>query len=131
MIGGWGSRPPLPFSQWESQAARDFEQAKRGGKLDEDETGAEREKRLRKLAQRGVVRLFNAIGAAQGAVGKDKDVEEQEKRKKLAVKVGIAAGENGLASAGPTVSRRPNVLGARGKNEACEWSLMCDFTWRC
>ncbi|GAA6025652.1 hypothetical protein JCM10207_008925 [Rhodosporidiobolus poonsookiae] len=119
VIGGWGSRPPLPFSEWESQAARDFERARRGGQLDADETGAEREKRLRKLAQRGVVRLFNAIGAAQGTAGKDKELEEQEKRKKLAVKVGVAEGST-AATLNPTgtVSRRPNVLGARGRGEA-------------
>ncbi|GAA5905092.1 hypothetical protein JCM8208_007681 [Rhodotorula glutinis] len=121
VIGGWGPRPPLPFSQWDSASARRFEAAKRGGRLEaeDNETGAEREKRLRKLAQRGVVRLFNAIGAAQGTVGKDKDVEEQEKRKKLAVKVGVKEGANGPAT-NPTggLSRRPNVLGARGKNDA-------------
>lgn len=121
VIGGWGPRPPLPFSQWDSASARRFEAAKRGGKLEaeDNETGAEREKRLRKLAQRGVVRLFNAIGAAQGTVGKDKDIEEQEKRKKLAVKVGVKEGANGPAT-NPTggLSRRPNVLGARGKNDA-------------
>ncbi|GAA5821803.1 hypothetical protein JCM11251_001033 [Rhodosporidiobolus azoricus] len=119
VIGGWGSRPPLPFSQWESQSARQFEKARRGGQLEDDETGAEREKRLRKLAQRGVVRLFNAIGAAQGVAGKDKELEEQEKRKKLAVKVGVADGST-TATLNPTgtVSRRPNVLGARGKGEA-------------
>ncbi|BGP19165.1 hypothetical protein JCM10213_006489 [Rhodosporidiobolus nylandii] len=119
VIGGWDARPPLPFSQWESKSARDFEAAKRGGRLEADETGAEREKRLRKLAQRGVVRLFNAIGAAQGVAGKDKEIEEQEKRKKLAVKVGVADGTTtaGLNPTG-TVNRRPNVLGARGKGEA-------------
>ncbi|KWU45143.1 hypothetical protein RHOSPDRAFT_16900 [Rhodotorula sp. JG-1b] len=118
VIGGWGPRPPLPFSEWESKAARDFEAAKRGGKLsvEEGETSAEREKRLRKLAQRGVVRLFNAIGAAQGVAGKDKDVEEQEKRRKLAVKVTAKDGEG--EGAAPTISRRPNILGARGKNDA-------------
>lgn len=122
VIGGWGPRPPLPFSEWESKAARDFEAAKRGGKLsvEEGETSAEREKRLRKLAQRGVVRLFNAIGAAQGVAGKDKDVEEQEKRRKLAVKVTAKDGEG--EGAAPTISRRPNILGARGKNDARESS---------
>ncbi|BGP57512.1 hypothetical protein JCM8202_002230 [Rhodotorula sphaerocarpa] len=115
VIGGWGPRPPLPFSEWESKAARDFERAKRGGTLvDEGETSAEREKRLRKLAQRGVVRLFNAIGAAQGVAGKDKDVEEQEKRKKLAIKATAKDGE----TESQAVSRRPNILGARGKNDA-------------
>ncbi|BGP42629.1 hypothetical protein JCM10449v2_006641 [Rhodotorula kratochvilovae] len=119
VIGGWGSRPPLPFSQWDSANARGFEAAKRGGRLEEDETGAQREKRLRKLAQRGVVRLFNAIGAAQGTIGKDKDVEEQEKRKKLAVKIGVKEGATAPSTnPGGTLSRRPNVLGARGKNEA-------------
>lgn len=120
VIGGWGPRPPLPFSEWESKAARDFERAKRGGTLvDEGETSAEREKRLRKLAQRGVVRLFNAIGAAQGVAGKDKDVEEQEKRKKLAIKATAKDGE----TESQAVSRRPNILGARGKNDARESHL--------
>lgn len=131
VIGGWGPRPPLPFSEWESKAARNFEQAKRGGKLvDEGETSAEREKRLRKLAQRGVVRLFNAIGAAQGVSGKDKDIEEQEKRKKLAVKVTAKDGGEG-DSQGKTLSRRPNILGARGKNDAREYLVVFSLVHGC
>ena len=86
-----------------------------------DETGAEREKRLRKLAQRGVVRLFNAIGAAQGAPVK----AEEESRKRLRGEAGASeAGEPRELGPGESmgpggkVTRRPNVLGARGKGEA-------------
>lgn len=92
------------------------------------ETGAEREKRLRKLAQRGVVRLFNAIGAAQGAPAK---AEREEKKRKLdegrsegGSMATTTMGE--LDGPGGKVLRRPNVLGGRGKGEACEswwWSF--------
>jgi len=55
VIGGWTARPAKPFSQW-SNYQDDVDQ-------DEERTlgGAEAEKVLRKLAQRGVVKLFNAI----------------------------------------------------------------------
>ncbi|KAK4690842.1 hypothetical protein P7C70_g9479, partial [Phenoliferia sp. Uapishka_3] len=63
VIAGWGARPNVAFSLWDSKSARQFERAQRGEEKEGVvvETGAEREKRLRKLAQRGVVRLFNAI----------------------------------------------------------------------
>lgn len=127
MIVGWGARPPLPFSLWESKSAREFERAQRGeGALkdgeEEVETGAEREKRLRKLAQRGVVRLFNAIGAAQGAPERS-EREEAKKRKREVDDEGSQAtttvGELGVNK----ITRRPNVLGGRGKGEACESSF--------
>lgn len=122
VIVGWGARPGLPFSQWESASAREFYRAQAGEVVGEvTESGAEREKRLRRLAQRGVVRLFNAIGAAQGAP--DKAERDEAKRRKLE-----AAGSDAASTAtttiegkaGGNVSRRPNVLGGRGKGEACE-----------
>ena len=82
------------------------------------ETGAEREKRLRKLAQRGVVRLFNAIAAAQGAPEK---LEKEEAKKRKRDDGGSEAGSNATNEEGapaPKILRRPNVLGGRGKGEA-------------
>ncbi|KAK4056219.1 hypothetical protein OIO90_002660 [Microbotryomycetes sp. JL221] len=122
VISGWAPRPPLPFSLWESQQARDFERARTGqaGDVPEGvENSAEREKRLRKLAQRGVVRLFNAIRAAQGAPERA-EWEDKLKRKAEAIEAG-GDGTQGQAteSSGPggKVTRRPNVLGGRGKGE--------------
>lgn len=129
VIAGWSARPALPFSQWESASARQFAKARAGQSAGDDglldETGAEREKRLRKLAQRGVVRLFNAIGAAQGAPVK---LQEEEEKKRIRVEGESEAGQQQLApgeSMGPggKIMRRPNVLGARGKGEARE----CDI----
>ena len=122
VIVGWGARPPLPFSLWESKSAREVERAQRGeGAHDEEvkvESGAEREKRLRKLAQRGVVRLFNAIGAAQGAPEKAQR-EEDKKRKREEEEEDARRNAEG-AGPGGKVTRRPNVLGGRGKGEARE-----------
>lgn len=97
------------------------------------ESGAEREKRLRRLAQRGVVRLFNAIGAAQGAP--DKADRDEAKRRKLEAN-GSDAGSTATTTAamieasraGGNVSRRPNVLGGRGKGEACAFNLLWSLT---
>lgn len=119
VIVGWGARPALPFSQWDSASAREFERAQNGeGSAQVTESGAEREKRLRRLAQRGVVRLFNAIGAAQGAP--DKAEREEAKRRKLEGNDEVTAIEG---KPGGNVSRRPNVLGGRGKGEAREFGL--------
>lgn len=121
VIAGWGARPALPFSQWESASAREFERAQHGEAEGEiTETGAEREKRLRRLAQRGVVRLFNAIGAAQGAPGKaERDEAKRRKTEDGMSDAGsIATTSAGVDSIGGKVSRRPNVLGGRGKGEA-------------
>ncbi|KDE04439.1 hypothetical protein MVLG_05153 [Microbotryum lychnidis-dioicae p1A1 Lamole] len=119
VIAGWGARPPLPFSLWESSQARDFEHARRGGdsSLSEVvESGAEREKRLRKLAQRGVVRLFNAIGAAQGVP--DRLDREDVKRRRTIESVATGLPRIGNGPLGGTIARQPNVLGGRGKAEA-------------
>ena len=51
VIAGWGPRPAVPFSQWNNVE----------GDHEWTVAGAEGEKVLRKLAQRGVVKLFNAI----------------------------------------------------------------------
>lgn len=60
VIAGWGPRPKKPFSQWTTQeTSRDWVPPS-----DPDQFvpgGAEGEKVLRKLAQRGTVKLFNAI----------------------------------------------------------------------
>ncbi|KAM0755198.1 hypothetical protein T439DRAFT_377554 [Meredithblackwellia eburnea MCA 4105] len=112
VIAGWSARPPLPFSQWESEDARRFAVAQHGaGKV---ESGAEREKRLRKLAQRGVVRLFNAIAAAQGAPER----KEREERRSGKSEAGSVVGERSVEGGESKTLRRPNVLGGRGKGEA-------------
>lgn len=135
MIVGWGARPNLPFSQWDSVSARAFARAQNGdGEDGGAETGAEREKRLRRLAQRGVVRLFNAIGAAQGAPAKA-DKEEAKKRKReagLESEMGsTATGYTGVGAEGEEgkkTLRRPNVLGGRGKGEACKSQFLLLLT---
>ncbi|KAM0792760.1 hypothetical protein ACM66B_002534 [Microbotryomycetes sp. NB124-2] len=121
VISGWGPRPPLPFSLWESQQARDFERARRGEAGQQAvpegvENSAEREKRLRKLAQRGVVRLFNAIRAAQGAPERAQ-WEEKMMQKKIEGKEENEQGQDATSAPGGKVTRRPNVLGGRGKGE--------------
>jgi hypothetical protein len=107
IIEGWGPRPALPFSLWESETAKAFEKAKNAGVLEEQETGAERERRLRKLAQRGVVRLFNAISAAQGV--QEKPEEKKRPREE--------DGQEGEQQPAAKVLKKPNVLGGRGKAE--------------
>lgn len=117
VIAGWGARPLVAFSLWDSKSARQFERAQRAPDAPAQETGAEREKRLRKLAQRGVVRLFNAIAAAQGAP--EKEAKEEAKKRKHDGR--SDAGSNATNEDGappPKILRRPNVLGGRGKGEA-------------
>lgn len=105
------------------------------------ESGAEREKRLRKLAQRGVVRLFNAIGAAQGAPEKAEWELKKRKRdeEKEAAKEDEGATDGTSLGPGGKVTRKPNVLGGRGKGEArellrpdrtgCQASTVADSRW--
>lgn len=65
VIAGWTPRPNTPFSQWNRI---DLETLQNDGSANPDAQslgGAEKEKELRRLAQRGAVRLFNAIKAAQ------------------------------------------------------------------
>lgn len=60
VIAGWGPRPKKPFSQWTAaEMSSDWVPPS-----DPDQFvpgGADGEKVLRKLAQRGTVKLFNAI----------------------------------------------------------------------
>lgn len=136
VIVGWGARPQLPFSQWDNSNARSYSLARAGtlsqglqgtGVEAEGETGAEREKRLRRLAQRGVVRLFNAIGAAQGAPAKAEEEEKKKRKADAMSEMGSTATTTVGAEDGPQgkLLRRPNVLGGRGKGETCE--LFCCF----
>lgn len=125
VIIGWGARPALPFSQWDSTSAREFQRAQEGDLNGEIvETGNEREKRLRKLAQRGVVRLFNAIGAAQGAPGKAEREEIKRRKLETGTENGSEAGTESGATVGGKVTKKPNVLGGRGKGEACEFTYL-------
>lgn len=105
VIAGWGSRPAIPFGTWDSTTAREFDRAQNGADGENVETGAEREKRLRRLAQRGVVRLFNAIGAAQGAPAKAE--RDEAKKRKL---------EDGMSDAGSTAGSTMGEGGIGGKS---------------
>ena len=57
LIAGWTPRPALPFSQW----AKHKEGTATEWKGESLVGGQEHEAALRKLAQKGVVKLFNAI----------------------------------------------------------------------
>ena len=141
-IADWGPRPRLPFSEWGSAHARAFARAQARHIADvnglddsaEDEGAQEREKRLRRLAQRGVIKLFNAIGAAQGVPLKH---EKALSSRASASRAGSTAAASGGASqagddaestaAGSSARmsdvskstlKRGNVLGSKGKSEA-------------
>lgn len=122
VIAGWTARPNVPFSQWNGVDATD-------DKTEHGIGGAEKEKELRRLAQRGVVRLFNAIKAAQYTE------EAVTKSGVAAIKAdeGSSAGHaikdaspapsaaGSIAGQGP-VTRAPNIMGSRGRQEACEYT---------
>lgn len=127
VIAGWTPRPNVPFSQWAKLPAQ--------GSSDSTEHaagGADKEKELRRLAQKGAVRLFNAIKAAQTT---EQSVEEgtapsrtsaikDEARRSIkeaspagSVASSIVAGKPGLVIAD---KGRANILGSRGRQEARE-----------
>jgi hypothetical protein len=58
VIGGWHGRPAKPWNEWNERAD---ENAMAKGTMESVPGGADAEKALRRLAQRGVVKLFNAI----------------------------------------------------------------------
>lgn len=131
VIGGWTPRPAVPFSEWLVQNSQHQRQE---GLLT---GGVSQEKVLRRLAQTGVVKLFNAIKAAQKACenGVDEAVPvslsgaQKRKLKKLTGEhatsaktvrtAAKAAAEDQEQSEDTAVKRsKPNVLGSRGKQEA-------------
>ncbi|PWN18443.1 hypothetical protein BCV69DRAFT_285072 [Microstroma glucosiphilum] len=119
LIGGWG-RPGEKPGQSSALTARGGQEAEEsdaedGEKMNEwlREGGSKGfERRLRKVAQRGVVKLFNAIRAAQSTT--TDDVEERNK--------GLTAAAASSASAGgATAVVRPgskNALGGKSKELA-------------
>ncbi|PWN47920.1 hypothetical protein IE53DRAFT_389926 [Violaceomyces palustris] len=132
VIGGWGPPGVLP----EGSDDEDGEGSRKSNKVgaDEDPTDVKMmdwinqggstgyERRLRKVAQRGVVKLFNAIRAAQTTTTSDLEDEEDgksEKTKKYStasskgsseVQAKLAA-ETGLK--GLRMSKRDNPLGGK------------------
>ncbi|OAV91773.1 hypothetical protein PTTG_03749 [Puccinia triticina 1-1 BBBD Race 1] len=128
VIGGWTPRPAVPFSEWLVQGDRKW--SEEGAYVG----GASQEKTLRRLAQTGVVKLFNAIRAAQNVDDEDakaslttlSGAQKRKLNKLVGDKLSKKAAENpdpaALADAPegePSVGRfKPNVLGSRGKDEA-------------
>ena len=125
VIAGWTARPNLPFSQWSRVSKGKASTEYMSG-------GADKEKELRRLAQKGAVRLFNAIKVAQST---EKTAESATAPTRQAAVKSVA--RNQLKEASPTgsltpsvVSSKPslsiagsdrnksNLLGTRGKQEA-------------
>ena len=125
VIAGWTARPNIPFSQW--------------GKVNEGDTsfeysvgGADKEKELRRLAQKGAVRLFNAIKAAQSTEKNASDVQIKSKVSTLSregkAQVKEASPVDSVISSGHTTKHalntigaekgKLNLLGSRGQQEA-------------
>lgn len=100
--------------------------------------GADKERELRRLAQRGTVKLFNAIKAAQTTAIKAESGAAvvalpaprsaaasraiKEASPAVSVTPSVASNAAGIASAH---SRSANLLGTKGKQEACEgrWAV--------
>ena len=137
IIAGWTPRPKIPFSQWsklDGIRAEDTELAS---------GGADKERELRRLAQRGTVKLFNAIKAAQTtATSADAGTAVvalpaprpasagraiKEASPAVSVAPSVASTATGIASAH---SRSANLLGTKGKQEACEgrWAVQ-SWSW--
>ncbi|KAH9452149.1 hypothetical protein MJO28_008998 [Puccinia striiformis f. sp. tritici] len=128
VIGGWTPRPAVPFSEWLVQGNRKW--SDEGAYVG----GASQETTLRRLAQTGVVKLFNAIRAAQNIDDQDSKAalatlsgaQKRKLNKLVGEKNAKKALENGDTPIAPevpegegTVGRfKPNVLGSRGKDEA-------------
>lgn len=105
VIGGWQPRPQRPFAEW---AGDDEAAAIEGGK-----TTAELEKDMRRLAQKGVVKLFNAIRVAQNVDAEA--VAPSVKPKPLPT---TTAGATPALPAGGTDASKANLLGGRGREQA-------------
>lgn len=132
VIAGWTPRPNVPFSQWNTIDTTDP-----NSQVEYAIGGAEKEKELRRLAQRGVVRLFNAIKAAQyteetvtksGGVAAIANTEEEtSSSSRQAIKDASPAPPAGIAGMQP-VTRAPNVLGSRGRQEAREYIRISPYS---
>lgn len=124
VIAGWKARPNVPFSEWSSVDVTD-------DKVEYAIGGADKEKELRRLAQRGVVRLFNAIKAAQyteesatkSGVAAIKAAETQSSARAIKDASPAPSAMGSTAGLLP-VTRASNMLGSRGRQEACEQSFL-------
>lgn len=128
IIGGWTPRPAVPFSEWLIQGPQKWRDE--GAYIG----GASQEKALRRLAQTGVVKLFNAIRAAQNVDEEDAKASlptlSGAQKRKLNKLVGSKIGKKDsqvddtvnpteVPEAENAVGRfKPNILGSRGKDEA-------------
>jgi hypothetical protein len=118
VIAGWTARPNLPFSQW--HGVDTYEDGEDKANVEHAAGGAEKEKELRRLAQRGVVRLFNAIKAAQyteEAATANPAIATSTSASRAIKDASPAPSATGSIAAGP-VSRAGNLLGSRGRQEA-------------
>lgn len=103
--------------------------------------GAEGEKVLRKLAQRGVVKLFNAIRVCsslslslpspccvKAAQSTNEDAGESDLKKEITQQPKMKAIEGPMppveASVAGIEKHRPNILGSKGREQACALLLL-------
>ncbi|KAL7005956.1 hypothetical protein EMMF5_004497 [Cystobasidiomycetes sp. EMM_F5] len=132
VIAGWTGRPKIPFSQWNKASSSNIDG------IDTLSGGAEKEKELRRLAQKGTVRLFNAIKAAQATTLPDTATASTSSHPRLsalrdesasstqraikqaspAASVASSAAPSISVASGNAHSRQANMLGSRGKQEA-------------
>jgi hypothetical protein len=111
VIGGWGAPGQLPkTAEGEEKEENDSDDDNEQRKDWIMQGGAQGyEKRLRKVAQRGVVKLFNAIRAAQGTT--EEDVDQIKGTRKEELPSSKAASSNSL--------KGDNALGAKGRAGEC------------
>ncbi|PWN38148.1 uncharacterized protein FA14DRAFT_159862 [Meira miltonrushii] len=119
VIGGWGAPGELPKtfegdekmgeSSNEPMQSSKEEQQKLKSWLDEGGVQGY-EKRLRKSAQRGVVKLFNAIRAAQNTT--EADLNDEDGERKSTTKNEKAVKENNTQA---SAKRADNALGGKAK----------------
>lgn len=119
VIGGWGAPGELPktfegdekFAEITNEPLQSSKEEQKKLKAWLDEGGVQGyEKRLRKSAQRGVVKLFNAIRAAQNTT--EADLEEQDVERKSSSKNEKSIKENGPQA---NAKRADNPLGGKAK----------------
>lgn len=104
VIGGWGPPGVLPPLQDEdgNRLESPFAAEDEAEKLQEfaSQGGSQTyERKLRKVAQRGVVKLFNAIRAAQTTT--EDDLEEAEAKRSAAANASSKSAASGAAGAAP------------------------------
>lgn len=110
VIAGWGAPGQVPKTEEGNERAREDDESESVQEWLLQGGAQGYEKRLRKVAQRGVVKLFNAIRAAQSTT--ESDVEQGKGTKKE--EIGKAGSTNSL--------KGENALGAKGR--AGEWRCL-------